>query len=188
MRAAVGVLVVVTLLAACGDEADRTGVAEPELRRELLDMQAADQEERSRPEGTFHDQERTDRLREIIDEHGWPTPDLVGEDGASAAWLIAQHSDLDLEFQQEALELMREAADDGDVDPTELAYLEDRVAANTGQPQTYGTQAGCTDDGEVQPATRIRDREHVDELRAEVGMEPLADYYAEFQEGCTTTP
>jgi Family of unknown function (DUF6624) len=158
-------------------------VAEPELRRELLDMQEADQAERTgESDGAWDDTPRTERLAEIIDEHGWPGHDLVGEDGASAAWVIAQHSDLDVEFQRRALDLMREAVEEDDADPTELAYLEDRVALADGGPQVYGTQIGCVD-GAAQPA-ELADPDRVDERRAEVGLPPLADYLAELADAC----
>ncbi|WP_203433450.1 DUF6624 domain-containing protein [Jiangella asiatica] len=159
------------------------GVTEPELRDELLAMQEQDQAERTgQVAGEWNDQERTDRLREIIDEHGWPTWDVVGQDGASAAWVIAQHSDLDVPFQEDALDLMRDAVAAGAADPTELAYLEDRVALNIGGEQVYGTQIGCVD-GEAQPA-RLADPEGVEERRAEVGLEPLADYLASLADDC----
>ena len=67
-------------------------------------MMDADQEARTGGGSLDGDIERTERLEEIIAEHGWPTYDLVGEDGEEAAWVIAQHSDLDPEFQAEALE------------------------------------------------------------------------------------
>src|SRR5690349_5072146 len=38
-----------------------------------------------------------DRLGAIMDEHGWPTADQVGEEAARAAWLIAQHADRQLD-------------------------------------------------------------------------------------------
>ncbi|HZA03682.1 MAG TPA: DUF6624 domain-containing protein, partial [Propionibacteriaceae bacterium] len=77
----------------------------PRLRKELLAMLAADQADRSSSEetGVGGDQARTERLREIVAEHGWPTQTLVGDDGATAAWAIAQHSDLDPDFQREML-------------------------------------------------------------------------------------
>jgi hypothetical protein len=166
------------------DRDDReAGVEEPELRDELVEMMDADQQERTGAVAANHDAERTQRLREIVDEHGWPTFDLVGRDGATAAWLIAQHSDQDVAFQEEALGLMQAAADDDQVDPTELAYLEDRVAVNNGEPQRYGTQVRCTPFG-AQPATPLVDPEGVDDLRAEVGLDPLASYLAEFEDGC----
>ncbi len=164
----------------CGDE-----VAEPELRDELLEMMEADQAERTGDTpAVSNDQARTDRLREIIDEHGWPTCDLVGEEANSAAWVIAQHADQDVEFQQQALELMREAVADGVADATELAYLEDRVAVNTDRPQRYGTQVQCVD-GHAEPQ-ELEDPDTVDERRAEVGMGPAAldDYIADFEAGC----
>jgi hypothetical protein len=33
------------------------------------------------------------RLKEIVEQHGWPTISLVGVDGAAAAFLLAQHAD-----------------------------------------------------------------------------------------------
>lgn len=191
-------VLMVLLLAACSDSSDSpdessaTGTLTPsaterepddELRAELLEMMEQDQTERS-PEytGEWNDQARTDRLREIVEEHGWPGSDLVGDDGASAAWVIAQHSDLDPGFQQEALELMRPAVEAGLADPTELAYLEDRVGLSSGGEQVYGTQIACVD-GVPQPAP-LADPETVDERRAEVGLEPMDDYLATLNEAC----
>lgn len=153
-----------------------------DLQAELVEMQAADQAERTGEVAGNGDRERTARLAEIIDEYGWPTRSLVGAEGATAAWVIAQHSDLDVEFQERALELMRNAVADGEADPTELAYLEDRVAANHGEPQIYGTQIGCVD-GEAVPGP-IADEEDVEERRAEMGLQPLSEYLEELAEIC----
>ena len=38
------------------------------------------------------DKQNTLRLEQIVDEHSWPTSDLVGKDGVQAAFLIVQHS------------------------------------------------------------------------------------------------
>ena len=81
-------------------------ILDPELRRELLEMMAEDQAEQTGQVSTNNYTARTERLAEILDEHGWPSHDLVGEDGSTAAWVIAQHADLDLELQQRALELL----------------------------------------------------------------------------------
>lgn len=186
-------LALVLLVTGCADDDGEAGPTptpslterelDQELQAELLEMMEQDQAERS-PEytGEWNDQERTDRLAEIVDEHGWPGSDLVGADGASAAWVIAQHSDLDPEFQQRALELMRPAAEAGLADLGELAYLEDRVALNTGGEQVYGTQIGCVD-GVPEPAP-LADPETVDERRAEVGLDPLDEYLATLDEAC----
>ena len=177
-----------------GDGADDTGggggsggsdVAEPEVRDELLAMMEEDQAERTGGTGSVaSDRERAERLREIVEEHGWPTLSMVGKEGATAAWVIAQHADFDVELQEEFLALMQAAGDD--VDASEVAYLEDRVAVAKGASQRYGTQIRCTPDGEVAPATPLIDEAGVDQLRAEAGMAPLADYYAELADACAT--
>ena len=151
-------------------------------------MLAADQADRADPEaGVGGDQARTERLGQIVAEHGWPTQTLVGDDGATAAWATAQHSDLDPAFQRRMLELMRRAAAAGEADPGELAYLTDRVAANAGQPQTYGTQMGCGADGKPR-LVPLADPERVDELRAEAGLPPLVEYLAELEKICAQSP
>ena len=154
------------------------------LRRELLAMLRRDQADRTgEPADDETDQQRTDRLAEIVDQHGWPGFDLVGRRGEEAAWAIAQHSDLDPEFQAEALEPLREAVARGQASPGNLAYLEDRVAAAKGEPQAYGTQVGCGPDG-PQPAIGLTEPARVDELRREAGLPPLAEYLAEMAALC----
>ncbi len=76
------------------------------LRKELLAMVKEDQDvlrelQNSGELGTieYHPRikaihERNNkRIKEIISEHGWPGIDIVGKDGAEAAWLITQHAD-----------------------------------------------------------------------------------------------
>lgn len=154
-----------------------------ELRVELLEMMRQDQLERTGeglPAGTplppIQDYARAARLTEMVDEFGWPTFDMVGEDGATAAWLIAQHADHDVELQAGWLVLMDAAAGAGQADPTEVAYLMDRVAVNQREPQRYGTQIRCQG-GVPTPATPIEDAANVDQRRRSVGLESLAAYY-----------
>jgi hypothetical protein len=157
------------------------------LHDELIAMLERDQLDRSGGSSGESDQARTERLKEIIAEHGWPTIDLVGKDGEDAAWTIAQHSDLDPAFQREALELLREAVALGQASPGNLAYLEDRVAVASGEPQRYGTQVGCGPTG-PEPATPIADEAELEARRAEAGLEPYADYLAEMTTICAELP
>jgi hypothetical protein len=161
----------------------RSPLFDQALHDELLAMAERDQGGRTGGADLEGDGARTTRLAEILDEHGWPTYDLVGEDGEDAAWLVAQHSDQDPALQQRALELLRPAVAAGQASPGNLAYLEDRVAVGAGQPQLYGTQVGCGPDGPV-PATPITDEAAVDERRTAAGLEPLAGYLAEMAEIC----
>ena len=161
-----------------------TGPFNVELHDELIAMLERDQ---SLDGGGESSQARTDRLEEIILEFGWPTIGLVGEDGDEAAWAIAQHSDLDPEFQRFALDQLRAAAAIDQASPGNLAYLEDRVAVGAGEPQTYGTQVRCGPDGPV-PATPIADEGGLKQRRADAGLEPFADYLAEMTAICEEVP
>jgi hypothetical protein len=158
-------------------------VGDPALRAELLAMLERDQAGRTGGADPEGDPARTRRLAEILDEHGWPGRDLVGEDGSEAAWAIAQHSDLDPAFQRRALELLRQAVAAGRASAGDLAYLTDRVATGAGEPQTYGTQVACTPDG-PRPATPLVDAAAVERLRAEAGLQSYADYLAEMAAIC----
>ncbi len=193
MRVVIALLLLVAL-GACSDdgtpsdgESSGSSVSlDTALRDELIAMAERDQVERTGApdEATDEtDEDRIARLKEIIAEHGWPTFDLVGRKAGDAAWLIAQHADLDPMFQSEALELLRAAVEDGQASPGNLAYLEDRVAVAEGRPQNYGTQVRCGRDGPV-PTTDIVDEAAVEKLRRDAGLDPLADYLDEMAEVC----
>jgi len=195
MRAALALLTG-ALLAICGGSsgAEPSPRPDPALRAELLAMQRADQLERTGeglPPGTplppWQDFSRTQRLKKIIAASGWPTIAAVGTDGASAAWLVAQHADFDPDFQEQVVGLMTPLVARKQADPTDLAYLVDRVAVNRGRPQTYGTQIRCRS-GKPAPATPITDPAGVDTRRAQVELGPLAQYYAELAPMCSEAP
>jgi hypothetical protein len=154
--------------------------SQPALRAELLKMQAADQQARNGNDpGKMDvvDPSNTARLQAIIARYGWPGRTLVGQDGAAAAWLVAQHADRDVAFQVRCLALLEDAVRREEADPKHLAYLMDRVAVNQNRPQTYGTQFETNDEGELVPKP-IKDAAHVDERRATVGLDTLAEYKA----------
>ncbi len=140
-------------------------IREPMLRAELLVLAA-----------TPGDPAAADRLWGILDDYeAWPGRRLVGEDGAEAAWLIAQLGDLGL--QRRALEHLELAVEAGDVPAAHYACLHDRVRMATGRPQVYGSQLITGDDGAVRPWP-IEDPERVDERRSRVGLPPLAEHTA----------
>ncbi len=120
------------------------------------------------------DSTNTARIKEIIETRGWPGKDLVGEDGAEAAFLLVQHADRDLGFQKEMLLLLQLAFLSGKATGEQYALLTDRVRRAEGHPQVFGTQA-WVEDGKLVVAP-IEDEAGVDARRAELGMVPLADY------------
>jgi uncharacterized protein DUF6624 len=126
------------------------------------------------------DEANTRWLGELLATHGWPGRTLVGDEGAQAAWLLAQHADRDPGLQQAFLEALRSAAAAGEASPAHLAYLEDRVRLNAGEPQLYGTQF-THEGGELAPHP-IEDPGRLDERRAEAGLEPFAAYEARMRD------
>ncbi len=187
------------LLATCDEAAQNyfRSLKEPELARELLHRRDEDQKMRREMEALMSrrkpgepgvrladmpagvdpakvDRENTEFLKKVCEKHGWPGKSLVGEDAAAAAWLLAQHADLDPEFQAKCLDLMKTAFGKGDVTGQHLAYLTDRVLLKQGKKQIYGTQfVGFGKDAVPSP---IEDEANVDKRRAEVGLGTLEEY------------
>ncbi len=120
------------------------------------------------------DVENTQRMKEIIEQIGWPTRSKVGKYASESAWLLVQHADHDRAFQKMCLDLMK-AQSAGEVSPANIAYLEDRVRVGEGRPQLYGTQFYADEAGNIGPRP-IEDPDHVDERRKAVGLQPLSEY------------
>jgi hypothetical protein len=79
-------------------------------------------------------------LAGVVARRGWPGRAMVGDDGAMAAWMLAQHTDAFPERQQAFLAALEQAVSCGQANPAQQAYLADRVRINAGLPQRYGTQ------------------------------------------------
>ena len=123
-------------------------------------------------------------MKGLVENHGWPTFDRVGRQGAANAWLLVQHADHDVEFQETCLGLITDAVERDQVDAKNLAYLEDRVAMHRGRPQRYGTQfVPATDDSKRFVPYALADPDRVDEYRASVGLGPLEEYTRVINQG-----
>ncbi|GAB7025578.1 DUF6624 domain-containing protein [Geotalea toluenoxydans] len=121
------------------------------------------------------------RIKQIIEEHGWPGITLVGKEAAEAAWLIVQHAVLDTAFMDSCLPLLREAVKRGDAEGSHFAYLQDRVLTMSGRPQIYGTQHDVDENGTALPLP-MENPVEVDKLRKEMGLGTLAEATTRIQE------
>lgn len=132
----------------------------PEIAKEIREMRDVDQKNRKKWAGMIRkgkkdsekfkklteeliaiDHKNTVRMREIISEHGWPSYDLVGERASNSAWLLIQHADRNPLFQAKCLPLLKAAVDKGQANPSNYAYLYDRVHVAKGEKQLYATQS-----------------------------------------------
>lgn len=175
-------VVVVAVLAALAGAARAVEPVQPALRAELLAMKEQDQAVR---QATTLEQMRKwaavdaanlVRITAIVAQYGWPTVSMVGQDGASAAWILVQHADRDAPFQQQVLAMMEPLVAQGEVRGVEYAYLYDR----THYPQRYGTQGTCVNARAWQPF-EIEDLANVNARRRALGLMSMAEYAKHFE-------
>jgi hypothetical protein len=165
-----------------------------QLRSELISMHKEDQrilhelidsgelgEVEYHPRMKALHEQNTIRVKEIIAEFGWPSISLVGKDGSKATWLIVQHAVLDLEFMGHCLSLLKNAVSLNEAEGWCLAYLQDRILTMSGKLQIYGTQHDI-DSNDVAFPMPIEEPNRVEELRKEIGLEPLSDATKRIQE------
>ncbi len=115
----------------------------------------------------------------VVDRHGWPGRSLAGAKGAEAAFLLAQHANRDLSFQNRCLQLM-EQAPAGEVEPANVAYLTDRVRLAEGKGQLYGTQVEFKD-GQWRPQ-KVDEPAKLDERRKAAGLPSMELYLQQVRE------
>ena len=120
------------------------------------------------------DGENLKQVRDIIAACGWPGT----KKDSHSAWLLAQHADSDIAFQREARALLEASVKAGIAVARDLAYLSDRIAANEGRPQEYGTQFSQPDRCHlvIEP---VDDTDMVNRRRLAVGLQSLEEYAAE---------
>ena len=166
---------------------ENTSTQPEPLRRDLLEMARLDRSVRAElaasgalfnagyePRMARVHQRNAHRLRRIIEAVGWPGSDLVGPDGAEAAWLILQHAISEPDLLRRALPLLTAAAQEGKADPAHAAMLEDRIRFFEGRPQRYGTQLDWDADGKLSPV-EVEEPQSLAERRAAVGLPPVQE-------------
>lgn len=116
-------------------------------------------------------------LGRAFDAIGWPGRGLLGDEGASAAFMILQHAISRPDLQRRGLALMLEAIPQGQANALDAAYLTDRIAVMEGRAQTFGTQFDWDAHGLLSPAP-IADPESVDERRGAIGLPAMAETIA----------
>lgn len=128
------------------------------------------------------DAENTAALKDLMNIWGWFTISQFGEQADRDAWLLAQHADLDHDFQVKVLGVLEKLYPQGETSPANYAYLYDRVAVsfvfNNSSAlglQRYGTQLICDKAGNLQPLP-VEDPDHLDDRRRQMGLKPMADY------------
>jgi len=161
------------------------------LRRQLLRMRDEDQAERQNfgarvGDSSYvrslmaHDSARARTIAGILDSYGLPGRTLVGARGADAVMLMVQHHS---SLQHRVLDLAQRISP-GEISPTALAMLEDRVRATEGKPQRYATHFTLGPDTLFHLAP-TEDLSGLEARRERVGLAPLATYVCLMEEAGT---
>jgi hypothetical protein len=129
-----------------------------------------------KPKFQQNSKERQARLSSIVDQYGWPRISEFGQPAATAAFLVVQHAEHNLEFQEKMLRLIEPLVAREDVSGEHYALLYDRVAVNSNKPQRYASQLNECRNGKFIVPTLLEDPANVDKRRATVGLGPLKDY------------
>lgn len=124
-------------------------------------------------------QSNYEEVKTIYEKYGFLGIDKVGEKGSNNFWLMIQHFDFDVEFQEEILKKMKKEVQRKNANPANYAYLRDRVNINKSLKQEFGTQVDYSFENQrvkAFPKNGLIDSVNVDLKRKQYNLEPLKDY------------
>lgn len=127
-------------------------------------------------------------IKDIYNTYGYPTINMVGEESSHNYFVMIQHADNDLDFQEQMLPVLDKLSKKGKAVRKDYAYLYDRVQRNRRGKQLYGTQLTFGKNGLFDANNKIvyppdlADPKHVNARRKSVGLEPIEEYYEKTME------
>ena len=141
-------------------------------------IQAANKKERQIINLEIHQSDSLNlaKAKNIFNIYGWPPIADIGKDGQNNLWLIVQHADQDVLFQQAVLAAMKKNIGTNKINAENYAFLYDRVQCNLNYKQYYGTQVRWTHNGEASGFRPIIKEDLVDKRRRQLGLSPLNIY------------
>ncbi|RKR13105.1 hypothetical protein CLV91_1819 [Maribacter vaceletii] len=114
------------------------------------------------------------KVRGILDNFGWPTKEMAGDQGNWTICNVIQHSDNDVRIKY--LPLMRKAVKEKKLEPRFLVRAEDRIATEAGNTQIYGGQMKYYPETKSFNVWPVYDPTNIDKRRAEIGLDSIAKF------------
>jgi hypothetical protein len=114
--------------------------------------------------------------KRILDNYGFPNYEIVGNKTSNNFWLLVQHQDLRVSFQDSALTKMKVEVDRGLASGSNYAYLIDRIRVNSNQFQIYGTQMQLNKEKTSYETKPVIEPEKLNERRKLVGLGTIEEY------------
>jgi len=122
------------------------------------------------------------RIKSIYKKYGYLGYDKVGETASHNFWISIQHADNDIKLQKKMLKAMKKEISKNNVSRSEYAMLEDRVNANQGKKQRFGTQLIYNEKAQAVPKNGLIDSVNIDKFRKEYDLNAYKDYLNEMTE------
>lgn len=141
----------------------------------LEEVYALDQNTRS--SGTYDpeiDKQNLIKIVSLIEHCGMPTLKEVSKKQMNAIWLVFQHADNT--NRKKYFPLLKKSAENGDLEKSNIALMEDRILMMDGKPQLYGSQISQNRETNKWEIYQLDKPETVDKRRAEVGLGSLKEY------------
>lgn len=114
------------------------------------------------------------KIKEILDEDGWPELTIIGEEGNRTICNVLQHADQ--ETREYYIPMMKQAVLDKKLEPRYLVRAEDRIATDKGELQIYGGQMKYYPETKSFNLWPVYDPENIDKRRAKIGLDPIAEF------------
>lgn len=112
-------------------------------------------------------------VNELIEKYGFLGTSMKTIKSRSAMFAVIQHAST--EAKDRLLPVLYHALRNGELEPAQFAYIEDRMLGDNENVQKYGTQY-IIQDGKVVISPPLIDSTKVDTYRKSVGLEPLEKY------------
>ena len=113
-------------------------------------------------------------LDSLIEIHGWPRQNLVGQEQLRGAAMILTYSDTI--YQKKYLPEIIKAVEYGELDGRYLATLTDKILISDGEKQLYGTQYLYNDSTDNYEMAPIENEIDLDKRRLELGLDSMDVY------------
>lgn len=114
------------------------------------------------------------KVTAILDTYGWPTKEMIGEQGNWTICNVIQHAKNEVRVKY--LPMMRKAVKDKKLEPRFLARAEDRIATERGDLQIYGGQMKYYPETKSFNLWPVYDPINIDKRRAKIGLGPIAEF------------
>jgi hypothetical protein len=119
-----------------------------------------------------------EELKKIINKYGWLGYDEIGNDCNLILFNAIQKADLQTQITY--FPIVKAAVKNKRARLVHEIYLQDRIYLNQGRRQIYGSQVLLDPETEKYFVLPLDEPENVDKRRAEVGLQPMADYISKW--------